>query len=149
MAQTDFAANEGSPEQLPRGAAEAVNENTNVQAPEPVAVPAPEAPAEATGTTETPASGGDGTQGPEDGSEDLLPAEAADFEPQFEPASEDEAFITSPTGRPDEAQWVGVQARRTLPGAVSRHLPTLQEAAAMPGASPELVSLVQYLLRQA
>ena len=147
MAETNIPASEGSPEQLPRGAATQLNENTNLQAPEPVALS--QGPVEATGATETPAGGGDGTQGPEEGSEDLQPAEAADYEPLFEPGSEDEEFITSPTSRPDEAQWVGAQSKRTLPQAVRRHLGPLQEAAAMPGASPELVSLVKYLLRQA
>lgn len=147
MAETDFVASEGSAEQLPRGAATQLNENTNVQPPEPVALP--ETPVEGTGATESPAGGEPGMEGPEEGSEDLLEAENADFEPVYEPEDEDDEFIVGPTGRPGEAQWVGAQSRRTLPAAVNRHLTTLQEAAAMPGASPELVALVKYLLRKA
>lgn len=142
MPETGYVANEGSAEQLPRGEAAALNENTDIQAQEPLDVAPPaEAAPEAAPAEAAPA--------PEDGAEDMLPAEAADYEPLYEPQSEDEAFLVGPSARPDEAQWVGATSKRTLPEAVRRHLGPLQEAAAMPGASPELVALVKYLLRQA
>lgn len=146
MADANYTANEGSANQLPRGAATELNQNTDIQAPEGLEV-AIEAPSEGTGATESDSGAQGGIQGPEDGSEDLQPAEAADFEPLYEPQSEDEEFLIGPSGRPDEAQWVGANDRRVLPAAVRRHIGPLQEAAAMPGASPELIALVQYLLR--
>lgn len=147
MAETNFTAGEGGPEQLPRGSATELNQNTDVQAPEGLDVaPAPEAAPEAA-PAETVEEAPDLEMAQEDGSEDLQPAEAADFEPLYEPQSEDEEFLIGPSGRPDEAQWVGANDRRVLPAAVRRHIGPLQEAAAMPGASPELIALVQYLLR--
>ena len=124
-----YQAAEGTPDQMQRGEASSLNAalpTENPTAPEGAEVAAPAAE-----------------------EEQVLPAEAADYEPIYEPGSEDEAFITGPTMRADEAQWVGATDRRTLPEAVRRHLGPLQEAAAMPGASAELVTLVKYLLRQA
>ena len=122
-----FEANEGDPNQLPRGAAEAANEGTNVTAQEPLAV-----------DTATPAE------------EDLTPedlATPADFEPQYVPETDDEEFLAGPTERPDEAQFVGANPPQGQSQTVRRHLSLLQEAASAPGASAQLQALVSYLIR--
>ena len=137
MSATDMEFQKGTgPEQLPAGAATEANAQLptlTASQPDPMAG-APEAAAPAA---------------PEDGAEDLVPAQAADYNPIYQPQSEDEAFLTDPTTRPDEAQWVGTGPQPTLPPAVARQLPALQRAAAEPGASPELQVLVAYLLRRA
>lgn len=78
-----------------------------------------------------------------------LPAEPADFEPQFEAETEDEDFITGPTSRPDEAQFVGATPTIPLSAAARRAVPILQRAAEEPGASEQLRRLVAYLLKSA
>lgn len=139
MAETGYTANEGTPEQLPRGAAEALNENTNVQAPDEIgAQPVQDAPEETT-EEEQPLD-------PEDEAQ-VAPATAADFNPLHEPGSEDEAFILGPSTRPDESETAG-----TFPASpISRRLrlltPVIQKAAMEPGASPELRQLLDYILR--
>jgi len=121
-------ANQGTPEQLPQGAATELNNAAEqgralgAQAD----ASAPQAPDQA----ELPA-----------------PAQAADYEPQFEPSTDDEDFITGPTTRPDESQLVGTTAPQRVPGHVRAQLPALQAAAQAPGASAELQALVSYLLR--
>lgn len=132
-----FQASEGSPEQLPRGAAAAANEGTNVVAPDPI-----EAAVSLTEEEAMPA--------PEAAPEEDVPVEPAtpqDFLPEFQAETEDEAFLTSPTLRPDEAQTVGTAPQRALAPNVRRNLGLLQQAAASPTASPQLRALVQYLLR--
>ena len=124
-----FQANEGSPDQLPRGAAEAANAGTDVEAPAPIETPAPapEAAPEAPGPVATP----------------------ADFEPQYTPETDDDKFLVGPSERPDEASWVGANPPRGQSPAVRRNLNLLQEAASVPGASAELQALVSYLIRTA
>ena len=126
-----FQASEGSPEQLPRGAAEAANEGTNVVAQEPLVL----------------------DQEPvEQGAEELAPedmATEADFDPQYVPSTDDEKFLTRPTERPDEGQFVGAAMPRGQSPTVRRHLSLLQEAASAPGASAQLKALVSYLIRTA
>jgi hypothetical protein len=140
--QPGFVANEGDPNQLPRGEALTLNENTNVEAPEPLDIadqPTEEAPpAEAAPES-----------GPLEGEDDLGPAGAADFDPLFQPMTDEEEFLTGPTTRPDEAQFVGSGVQRGLPPTVRRRLAQLQEAASDPEASPELRALVAYLIRSA
>ena len=136
-----FTADEGSPNQLPRGAATELNDGTNVVAPEPLALAPPAAEAQAT------SEGQDATV--LEGAEDLAPAQPADYEPIFEPGSEGEDFVTGPTNRPGEAQYVGAGPRPTLSPQVRAQLPALQAAASEPGASIELQTLVKYLLRLA
>jgi len=111
----------GTPEQLPQGAASAVNEAT------------PSA-------TEMTAEQVDVGDFPE-------PAEAADYEPLFEPATDDEDFITGPSLRPDEDVTAGASVPLRVPAHVRAQLPSLQAAADAPGASAELQALVSYLLR--
>jgi len=137
--QPGFTANEGDPNQLPRGEALLLNENTNVQAPEPLDIadqPTEEAPPEA-------------PAGPLDGEDDLSPAGAADFDPLFQPMTDEEEFLTAPTARPGEAQFVGSEVQRGVPANVRRRLEHLQEAASDPDASPQLRALVAYLIRSA
>lgn len=138
MAQPDpgYTANEGSPNQLPRGEATALNEGTNVVAPDPiqaaVALTEPEGmPQEVAPEDDVP----------------VEPAAPEDFLPDYEPSTEEEAFLTGPTMRPDEAQTAGSAPRRGLAPVVRRNLGILQQAAAGPNASPELRALVQFLLR--
>ncbi len=134
--QPGFTANEGSPNQLPRGEATALNEGTNVVAPDPiqaaVSLTAPEGmPAETAPAEDVP----------------VEPATPQDFLPDYQPQTDEEAFLTGPTMRPDEAQTAGTAPRRGLAPVVSRNLSLLQQAAAGPNASPELRALVQFLLR--
>ena len=130
MADAEFEAGQGSAEQLPQGAATAANEGTNVVAP-----PAPE--------TEAPVA----PEAPPEAEE--APATPADFDPQYLPETDDEAFLAGPTERPDEASWVGAMPQQGQPPIVRRHMTLLQEAAAAPGASAELQALISYLLRTA
>jgi hypothetical protein len=117
----DVLASEGTSEQLPRGAATAINEAT---------------------PSETEMQSGQVDVGPLP-----EPAEAADYEPEFEPATDDEDFITGPSLRPDEDVTVGTILQPRVPSHVRKQLPALQEAASAPGASAELQALVAYLLR--
>ena len=137
MADANFQAGEGGPDQLPRGAAEAANEGTNVVAPDPITAAVSLTEEEAMPTEEV---------APEE-DVPVEPASPQDFLPDFEPATEDEEFLTGPTMRPDEAQTVGTTPRRGLAPNVRRNLTLLQQAAASPTASAELRALVQYLLR--
>jgi hypothetical protein len=77
------------------------------------------------------------------------PAEPGANVPVWQPDSEDEAWLTGLTLRPDESQTVGAQARTPVPPAVRRALPLLQRAAASPDADPQLMTLVAYLSREA
>lgn len=74
-------------------------------------------------------------------------ASPEDFEPSRGAQDEDMKFVTGPTLKPEEAQWVG---SRSASGKVServrRRLPTLQKAAEAPGASPRLQAMVKWLL---
>jgi hypothetical protein len=79
----------------------------------------------------------------------VAPAEPSDYEPAYTPETDDDAFITGPTTRPDESQSVGAELTDRLPGHVRTQLPALQRAAAEPGASAQLQALVAYLLRTA
>jgi hypothetical protein len=123
------------PEQLPQGAVGELNAAT----PPPTEL-APEGLSVAPGAQEG-ASGADTAE--------PLPAEPADYEPMFEPGSEDEAFLTSPTSRPDEAQTVGIPTGASaIPASVIRNLDMLQRAAAEPDADPQLQTLVRLILRE-
>ena len=142
MADVNYKANEGTPEQLPRGQADALNENTNVQAPDAVdAQPVANAPEEA----------------PADQPQELSPEDAAaisdaspqDQTPMYDPVTDDEQFILGPTTRPDESPLAGTEPTSPISPRVRIQLPVLQRAAQDPGASDELKLLVQYLLRNA
>jgi hypothetical protein len=115
-----YQANQGTPEQLPSGAATTLNEAN----PQPSDQGQAAAPAE-----------------------ELQPAAPADYEPQFQPATDDEDFLTGPTTHPDEAVTAGTMSQNVVPGHVRGQLTRLQEAANAPGASTELKALVAYLLR--
>jgi len=117
---------------MPQGEAQALNEAVaDMPAPEQDAsVPQ----AEAAPTTPT---------------DDIAPAQPADYEPIYTPESDDEEFLTGPTGRPDEAQFVGATTRQAMSPRVRRAIPALQRAASEPGASAQLQELVAHLLREA
>ena len=121
-----YEAAEGTPDQMQRGEAS----DLNAQLP-----------------TENPTAPEPAVEAVQD--EAVLPAEPQDYDPLFDPETDDEAFITGPTMRPDEAQFVGAVQPRELPPTVKRSLTALQQAATEPGASAELQGLVQYLLRKA
>lgn len=141
LAEPNYQANEGTPEQLPRGAADALNENTNVVPPDQVeATPVADAPGEEEQS---------GSPQIDSGEADLEPAGQADYTPLYEPVTEDEQFILGPTMRPDEAQFVGTENPSPISPKVRIQLPILQRAAEEPGASDELKLLVDYLLRNA
>jgi hypothetical protein len=122
MAATDleFQANQGTPEQLPQGAATQLNE----------ANPQPADQGQATAPAE-----------------EIQPAQPADYEPQYQPATDDEEFLTGPTTRPDEDVTAGAVMGDRVPPHVRSQLPALQAAADAPGASAELQALVSYLSR--
>lgn len=124
-------AGEGETTQLPRGAAAQVNEAAEEGRALAEAAPTAEAPAE------------------EEYAPELEPAEAADYEPQFEASTDDEDFITGPTTRPDEDVTAGSMANNQIPASVRRSLGLLVEAANTPGASENLRSLVNFLVREA
>src|ERR1051326_4413718 len=82
-----FQADQGTPEQLPQGAATQLND----------ALP-----------TET-ASPPETAAGPEAAAPQ--PATPADYEPKFTPATDDESFLVGPTTRPAEPLTAGAQVR--------------------------------------
>jgi hypothetical protein len=90
---------------------------------------------------------GPGPAGAEAPDDSMDQASTADFEPKGGALNEDSKFVTGPTLKPNEAQWVGA---RTASGPVSprvrRRLHTLQKAASAPGASPRLQAMVKWLL---
>lgn len=102
---------------------------------------------EATALNQAVAAIPDQGQQPQMPEEQVQPAQAADYEPQFEPMTEDEAFLTGPSTRPDEALTTGTTPQPRVPPHVRKQLPALQAAAQAPGASAELQALVSYLLR--
>ena len=74
-------------------------------------------------------------------------ASLADFEPKGGAMNEDSKFVTGPTMKPQEAQWVGSRvAAGPVSPRVRRRLHTLQKAASAPGASPRLQAMVKWLL---
>ncbi len=85
--------------------------------------------------------------GPEEPDDSMQDATLADFEPQRGASDEDMKFVTSPTLKPAEAQWVGARsAAGPVSERVRRRLPTLQKAAEAPGASPRLQAMVKWLI---
>lgn len=85
--------------------------------------------------------------GPEEADDSMQPATLADFEPQGGAQNEDMKFVTGPTMKPDEAQWVGARsAAGPVSDRVRRRMGTLQKAADAPGASPRLQAMVKWLL---
>ena len=101
----------------------------------------------AAGTQDVGEEGAGEPAGPEEVDDSMQPATMADFEPKVSAGNEDMKFVTGPTLKPDEAQWVG---SRSAAGPVSprvrRRLHTLQKAAAEPGASPRLQAMVKWLV---
>ena len=141
--QQNVASGPGS--DLPQGAASALNAllpNDPGQG-ETLDVPVP--PAEGAPAEE--AAGAEGEAAEED--VPVMLAEPGDFDPDFEPETEDQDFITSPTLRPDEAQTAGTAPRRVIADSVRRQLVSLQAAATEADASPELRTIVAFLLREA
>jgi hypothetical protein len=121
--EAEFQMGGGTPEQLPQGAAQNLNEGLEQ-------VPQQEAPEAVAAPEEEPELAG-----------------PADYEPLFEPATEDEDFLVGPTTRPDEDVTAGTTAPQRVPAHVRSQLSALQAAADAPGASAELQALVSYLLR--
>jgi hypothetical protein len=139
MADAGYTANEGTPEQLPRGAAEALNENVNVVPPDELEVqPVADAPGEETEEEEP--------LDPED-EDGIKPAAAADYTPLYEPASEDESLILGPSTRPDESETAGTAPASPISRRLRLLTPVIQKAAEEPGASPQLKELLEYILR--
>lgn len=122
----EYKAQQGTPDQLPQGEATALNQ----------------------AVTDIPNQGGQAAA-PEMADDSTAPAQPADYEPIYTPESDDEDFLSGPTLRPDEAQFVGATPQQPLSAAARRSLPTLQAAAAEPGASDALKALVAALLREA
>ena len=86
----------------------------------------------------------------EEPDDSMQPASLSDFEPQGGAQGEDMKFVTGPTMKPDEAQWVGARsAAGPVSDRVRRRLPTLQKAAQAPGASPRLQAMVKWLVENA
>lgn len=136
--QPQVTANEGSADQLPRGAAT----DLNAAMPSPTELAAggeptpPEGVSAPTPTEQVDMSG-------------FGPADAQDWLGQYEPTTEDEAFIVGPTGRPDESQTVGTTPVSPVSAQVRYSLPALQRAAEEPGASETLKALVANIARRA
>lgn len=127
--QPEFQAGEGTPDQLPRGEATAVNEANTPQAKAPEAAKAPME---------------------EDTSEPEMAA-PADYEPLHQPEGDDEAFITGPTTRPDESVSTGAFARgpRSLSPRLAAAMPMFADAASLPDAPPQLLTLMALLAQDA
>jgi hypothetical protein len=124
--EAEFQQGGGTPEQLPQGAAQGLNEGL-AQVPEEGGAPAAAPLEEEVPETATP----------------------ADYEPAYQPETDDDAFLTGPTTRPDEPVTAGVNDRADIPASLRRALPLLVDAANTPGASPQLRSLVNFLVREA
>ena len=97
--------------------------------------------------TEDAAAGMQAGMQPEEADDSMDAATMADFEPQRGAGDEDMKFVTGPTMKPGEAQWVGAKsAAGPVSDRVRRRLPTLQKAAQAPGASPRLQAMVKWLV---
>jgi hypothetical protein len=84
---------------------------------------------------------------PEDSGVEL--AQPSDYEPIYEPETDDDLFLTGPTTRPDEPVTTGIPTGAAgVPADVIRNLPLLQRAAQEPGADPKLQTLVALVLRE-
>ena len=84
---------------------------------------------------------------PEEVDDSMEPATMADFEPQGGVKNDDLKFVTGPTLKPAEAQWVGARsASGPVSPRVRRRIHTLQKAAQAPGASPRLQAMVKWLV---
>ena len=71
----------------------------------------------------------------------------ADFEGKLPPGNENMKFVTGPTTRPSEAQWVGsMSATGKVSQRARRHMSTLQKVANEPGASPQLQAIVKWMV---
>jgi len=122
----------GTPEQLPYGEAAALNETPMGQTAPELGVP-------------------EGAPAAAPAEEEYVddPGQPGDNEPLFEPADEDEDFLTGPTLRPDEPQSIlPLAGRQRVPENVRRNLPLIQAAASEPGADPQLTTLVNFLVRE-
>lgn len=85
--------------------------------------------------------------GPEEVDDSMQPATMADFEPKVSAGNDDLKFVTGPTLKPEEAQWVGSRsAAGPVSDRVRRRLHTLEKAASAPGASPRLQAMVKWLI---
>ena len=123
----EFQAEEGTSQQLARGEATQLNE----------ALPA------------------EGGTPPEQGAPAAQPvepqfpelAQPSDYEPLHTPENDDEEFLTGPTLRPGEPVTTGAfsGAARGLPPDIVAALPAYQEAASVPGASPQIQLLAAAL----
>ena len=127
---------QGTADQLPQGAAAALNDAmpSELQAPELDPGLAPEGAA-----TEAEAP-------------DLEAAGPADYEPQFSAETEDDDFITGPTTKPEEDVTAGVSAypnpQRVSPSLL-RALPSFVAASGMPGAPAQMRFMAAFLAREA
>lgn len=120
----EFKAQQGTPDQLPRGEAQQLNQPP----PEP---PAPVVEVQQPAPTPEP---------------QAALATPADYEPNFVPQTDEEAFITGPTMRPDEPQTAGAFDTRTPPpNDVASWMPLFVEASSYPDAPPQLKSLTALL----
>ena len=139
--QAEHQANFGTPDQLPKGEAQQLSEAVS-------AIPDQQQP----DLADQAAAAVPDTLPPDENAtavDDTSPATPADHEPIYTPGSDDEDWLTGPTSRPDEAQFVGASQQRIMPANVRSALPFLQRAASDPNASPELQALVATLLREA
>jgi hypothetical protein len=123
----EIRANQGTPDQLPQGAAAELN----------AAMPSELAPEELLAEADV------------EEVPDLEPATAADFDPAYVPESEEDEFLTGPTNKPAESQTAGARYPTPLSVRTRAALPVLQAAASDPSATPELIALTRLLVREA
>jgi hypothetical protein len=123
--EAEFQMGGGTPEQLPEGAAQTLNEATpkTGRRVTPEAAPLEETPPEA--------------------------ATPADYEPAYQPDNEEDDFLADSTLYPDESVTTGATAPalRPLPPDVVDALPIFHEAAQRPDA-PQALKVLSYLLKR-
>ena len=76
----------------------------------------------------------------------VQPAVPADYQPQYQPQTEDEQLLFDQTARPNEPLLAGVSPDRSIPPQLAGVLPLLSAWAAEPDAPPQLKALVDQTL---
>ena len=127
MAATDitYQQDAGDPNQLPQGAASELNAALPTETASP-----PSSGAEAAAAQVVP----------------VQPAVPADYQPQYQPQTEDEQLLFDQTARPNEPLLAGLGQDRAIPPQLAAVLPQLAAWASEPDAPPQLKALVDQTL---
>lgn len=140
----DIKRNTGTPQQMEKGQAQALNEGIQAAAAAQEATQAQAAPQEGSGAAEaveqppapeTPQDGSTGQRKGLAGVSDVLP---------FNPQDDDDRFLFGPTERPDEP----VVPMPPVPDDIEDWLPLLRDAALQPGAPRQLHDFLNFVAAQ-